>query len=79
VLLTKAIAKAEQAASVKPADDLLSVDGMDEETAYRLAEAGILTAENLADLATDELLETVELDEARAQALIMAARQKLYA
>ena len=79
VLLTKAIAKAEQAASVKPGDDLLSVDGMDEETAYRLAEAGILTAENLADLATDELLETVELDEARAQALIMAARQKLYA
>ena len=79
VLLTKAIAKAEQAASVKPGDDLLSIDGMDEETAFRLAEAGILTAENLADLATDELLETVELDEARAQALIMAARQKLYA
>ena len=41
--------------------------------------AGIITAENLADLATDELLETVQLDENRAQALIMAARQKLYA
>jgi N utilization substance protein A len=79
VLLTKAIAKAEQAASVKPDDDLLSVDGMDEETAYLFAEAGIVTAENLADLATDELLELVEIDESRAQALIMAARQKLYA
>ena len=79
VLLTKAIAKAERAASVKPADDLLEVDGMDEDTAYMLAEAGVVTCENLADLATDELLEMVSLDADRAQALIMAARQKLYA
>ncbi len=79
MLLTKAIAKAERAASVKPADDLLEVDGMDEDTAYMLAEAGVVTCENLADLATDELLEMVSLDADRAQALIMAARQKLYA
>jgi N utilization substance protein A len=79
VLLTKAIATAERAASVKPADDLLAVDGMDEETAYRLAEVGVITAENLADLATDELLEMMQIDEAKAQVLIMAARQKLYA
>jgi len=79
VLLTKAIAKAEQAASVKPDDDLLAVEGMDEETAVRLAEAGIITCENLADLATDELLEMVELAPERAQSLIMAARNKQYA
>jgi transcription termination/antitermination protein NusA len=79
VLLTKAIAKAETVADVKPSDDLLSVDGMDEETAYALADAGVITAENLADLATDELLEAVKMDEARASALIMAARAKAYA
>ncbi|ULQ45894.1 transcription termination factor NusA [Flagellatimonas centrodinii] len=79
VLLTKAIARAERAASVKPADDLLEVEGVDEETAYVLAEAGIVTAEDLADLATDELLEKVTMDEALASQLIMAARDKVYA
>lgn len=79
VLLTKAIAKAERAASATPAQDLFEVEGMDEDTALRLAEAGILTAENLADLATDELLEKIEMDEGEAQELIMAARHKVYA
>jgi len=79
VLLTKAIAKAERAAEVAPAEDLLAVEGMNEELAYTLAGAGIVTAENLADLATDELLEVVEMDQNEAQALIMAARQKVYA
>ena len=78
VLLTKAIAKAESDADAKPSDDLLAVDGIDEETAFALAEAGVTTAENLADLATDELLEKVTMDEARASALIMAARAKAY-
>ncbi|WP_420465736.1 transcription termination factor NusA [Panacagrimonas sp.] len=79
VLLTKAIAKAERAADVAPAEDLLAVEGMSEELAYALAAAGVVTAENLADLATDELLELAELDETSAQNLIMAARQKVYA
>ena len=79
VLLTKEIAKAERSSAVAPSEDLLKVEGMDEETAFALAEAGIITCENLADLATDELLELVKLDEDRAQALIMSARQKLYA
>jgi N utilization substance protein A len=79
VLLTRAIAKAERAADVAPAPDLLEVEGIDEDTAYKLAAAGIVTAENLADLATDELLEAIEMDENDAQALIMAARHKVYA
>ncbi|HUP91957.1 MAG TPA: transcription termination factor NusA [Solimonas sp.] len=79
VLLTKAIAKAERAADTKPAEDLLALDGMDEDTAFALAGAGVVTAENLADLATDELLEKVPMDEGRASALIMAARAKAYA
>ena len=79
VLLTRAIAEAEHKAEMVPAADLLEVEGMDEDTAYRLAGAGILTAENLADLATDELLEMIEMDAHEAQTLIMAARQKVYA
>ena len=37
------------------------------------------TATELADLATDELLESVEMDEAAASELIMAARRRVYA
>ena len=75
VLLTKALAKAERATSTKPAEDLLQVEGMDEDLAYQLAEAGIVTRENLADLATDELLELVSMDETQAANLIMSARK----
>ena len=75
VLLTRALAKAERATGTKPADDLLAVDGMDEDTAFALAEKGIVTSENLGDLATDELLELLpDFDEARASKLIMTAR-----
>ncbi|MDB5975988.1 MAG: nusA [Nevskia sp.] len=74
VLLNKELAKAEAAASVKPADDLLAVPGLDEDLAYKLANAGIVTLNDLADLATDELLEKVPMDEARAAELIMNAR-----
>ena len=80
ILLTKAIAKAERAAGAKPSDELLAVEGMDEDTAYAMAEAGIVSCEDLADLATDELLESLpDLGEERACALIMSARNKAYA
>lgn len=72
VLLNKALVKAEQAAAVKPADDLLAL--VDEALGYKLAAAGIVTREALADLATDELLEAVPMDEADAAHLIMKAR-----
>lgn len=74
VLLNKELAKAEAAASVKPADDLLALPGLDEDLAYKLASAGIVTVSDLADLATDELQEKVPMDEARAAELIMSAR-----
>ena len=80
VLLTKAIAKAEQRAHAQPADDLLAVEGVDEDTAYQLAEVGIGDCTALADLATDELIELLpDFGEERASALIMAARAKAYA
>jgi transcription termination/antitermination protein NusA len=73
-LLTRAIATVEHAGDVKPADDLLALDGMDEALAQQLAAKGVVTREDLADLATDELIEKVEMDEARAAGLIKAAR-----
>lgn len=74
-LLTQAIASEERVES--EADDLMSVAGMDETTAARLAQAGIHTSSDLADLATDELVEMLGLETERASTLIMAARAPL--
>jgi transcription termination/antitermination protein NusA len=74
-LLNEALAMEEEIEDHKPAADLLAVEGMDEATAYALAGHGIVTRENLADLATFELVELDVMDEARASTLIMAARQ----
>jgi N utilization substance protein A len=58
----------------KPSDALLALDGMDEETAYALAEREIITVEDLADQAVDDLIDIEGMDEERAAALIMVAR-----
>lgn len=71
IMLTRAIA--EQAALV-PADDLLNMEGMDEEMAMQLAAKGVRTMEDLAECATDELMDLVVLEEEQAQTLIMTAR-----
>ena len=75
-LLTEALAVEENIDEHKPADDLIAVEGMDEALAYTLAQHGVVTSQDLADLATDELMEFgVEgMDEDRAAALIVAAR-----
>ena len=52
---------------------------MDEETAYALAERGVTTVEDLADLAVDDLIDMEGMDEERAGALIMAARAPMLA
>jgi N utilization substance protein A len=76
-LLTEALAVEEDIEDNKPAEDLLAVDGIDETTAFELAQHGVITRENLADLATVELMEFAidGMDEKRAAALIMAARE----
>ena len=79
VLLTKAIAKVEHAGEGKPEDDLMSVEGMDAELAKQLTEQGIVKRDDLADLATDELIEKVTMDEARAASLIKSARAHWFA
>ena len=75
-LLTEALAVEEDIEENKPSEDLLEVPGMDESTAYALAQHKIVTRQDLADLATDELVEFVidGMDETRARDLIMAAR-----
>ena len=74
VLLTQAIVKEEKIGEAEPADDLLGLEGMDKGLAYQLASQGVVTREDLAELATDDLLEMSEMDGEEAAALIMKAR-----
>lgn len=76
-LLVEAIASEEQVENV--ASDLLSLEGMDSETARVLAAKGVNTQEELADLAVDDLLELTGIDEERAKKLIMTARAPWFA
>lgn len=78
-LLIKAIASEEVLEEHEPADDLLEMEGMDRELAFKLASKKVITMEDLADLATDELLEKVDIDEERATTLIMKAREPWFA
>jgi len=73
VLLTQAIASEETVAA--PAADLLEVEGMDGKLAAELARHGIVTREDLAEQAIDDLAEIPNLDEKRAGELIIAARK----
>ena len=57
-----------------PAEDLLHMDGMDTTTAYALAKIGIITMDDLAEQAVDDLLDVDGIDEERAAQLIMTAR-----
>ncbi len=78
-LLTQMIAKEEVLDENKPAADLVELEGMTERLAYRLAEKGVRTQEDLAELAVDELTEFDEMSEEAAAALIMAARAPWFA
>ena len=63
-----------------PAQDLLEMEGMDQALAYELAAGGIVTMEDLADLAVADLLEiNADVGEERAAALIMTARAPWFA
>jgi N utilization substance protein A len=75
-LLNDALAVEEEVDEHQPAEDLLSLEGMDEETAFALAGHGIRTVDDLGELAADELVEFgIEgMDEERAAALILRAR-----
>ena len=74
-LLNEALAAEEELDEHQPAEDLLTLEGMDEATAYVLASRGVRTREDLAELAVDEITDLEDMDEARASALIMEARK----
>ncbi len=76
VLLTSALAGEE---SREPADDLLAMEGMSPGLAYKLADRGVCTMDELAELSVDELTEIEGVDEASAAALIMKAREPWFA
>jgi N utilization substance protein A len=73
-ILTREIASEENLGSTEPAADLLGLEGMDTELAFTLASRGVVTREDLAEQAVDELVELAEIDRARAADLIMSAR-----
>jgi N utilization substance protein A len=75
VLLTRAIVSEEVIDGAEPAEDLLGLEGMDRALAFVLASKGIVTREDLADQAVDELEDIEDLDSERAGKLIMTARE----
>ncbi len=73
-LLTMAIASEEQLGAQEPAEDLLTMDGMERHLAYVFASRGIVTMEDLAEQGVDELMDIEGMTEERAGELIMTAR-----
>ncbi|MCJ8170721.1 transcription termination factor NusA [Atopomonas sediminilitoris] len=73
-LLTRAIATEEQLVDAHPAEDLLSLDGMNSELAVALAARGVICREDLAEQSIDDLLGIEDMNEEQAGKLIMAAR-----
>ena len=62
-----------------PADDLFEVEGMTDELARALADQGVSTRDDLADLGSDELAELIGIEEDAAGEIIMAARAHWFA
>jgi N utilization substance protein A len=73
-LLTLAIASEEQLGAQEPAEDLLTMEGMDRQLAFVLSSRGIVTMEDLAEQGVDELMDIEDMTEERAGELIMTAR-----
>ena len=78
-ILTRAIAKEEVISNAHPAEDLLTMDGMDDELAHLLASINVVTMEDLAEQSIDELMEIDGMNEKRAGELIMTARAPWFA
>ncbi|MEN9417654.1 MAG: transcription elongation factor NusA, partial [Pseudomonadota bacterium] len=72
-LLTMEIQKEEDVGEVS--QDLRDLDGVTAELIARLAQGGVHTRDDLADLAVDELVEMTGVDENAARDLIMRARE----
>lgn len=78
-LLTQAIASEEQLGAQEPAEDLLTMDGMDRHLAFVLASRGVVTMEDLAEQSVDDISDIEDMTEERAAELIMTARAPWFA
>ena len=78
-LLNLELAREERLEGREPAEDLLNMEGMDRALAFKMAEIDIRTMEDLAEQAVDELMAIEGMDEERAAALIMKAREPWFA
>jgi N utilization substance protein A len=77
-LLTMAIAT-EEKLDVEPAEDLLTMEGMERHLAFVLASRGVVTMEDLAEQGVDDLMDIEDMTEERAGELIMTARAPWFA
>ena len=71
-ILTLAIASEEKLEDV--AEDMKNLDGIDQEMLRDLAQAGITTRDDLAELSVDELIEITGVSNEEAKKVILAAR-----
>lgn len=76
-LLTMEIAKEEEVEALS--ENLKGLEGLTSELITKLADAGIHTRDDLADLAVDELTEITDVSEEQARALILKAREHWFA
>ncbi|WP_293760061.1 transcription termination factor NusA [uncultured Aquitalea sp.] len=72
-ILTQAIASEEKVEGVS--EDLKDIEGLDAELVRKLAENGVSTRDDLADLAVDDLVEMTGMEAEAARAIIMKARE----
>ena len=73
-LTTLELADEEKLGNQEPADDLLNMDGMDTRLAYQLTAIGIITMEDLAEQAIDDLIDIEDMTKEKAGEIIMTAR-----
>ncbi|WP_347987919.1 transcription termination factor NusA [Methylomonas sp. AM2-LC] len=78
-LLIKAIASEEKIETSVPSDELLAMEDMDDKLAHELAAKGIVTMDDLAEQAIDDIIEFSGMTEERAGKLIMKARESWFA
>ncbi len=75
-LLTSALSVEDSKDNLIPSEDLLALEGLEENIAYNLTKHSIISLDDFADLSTDELLELVpEFERDFASELIMRARE----
>jgi N utilization substance protein A len=78
-LLTQALTSEEEVESLEPSKELLEMEGMDDALATVLARKKIISMDDLAELAIDDLIQIATMTEERAGQLIMKAREPWFA